>query len=88
MNIYEAFKSGKPFKRPCWGNWVDPKSKFCDFQFTANDMLATDYFIEVEGKEFTFLQIKNAVIKVLEPSCSGAIYSQTVQDKLEKELGF
>lgn len=39
MTIQEAIKSGKPFKRPSWGNWLSVESwifKYTEFGFWYN----------------------------------------------------
>jgi hypothetical protein len=47
MNLIEALKSGKRFKRPCLETWVDSGSKPRDqFYFYREDLIAEDWITE------------------------------------------
>ena len=52
MNLSEAVSSGKPFRRPKWFAYVTVK-EVEDFSFSAEDLLATDYYVYVEVKKVT-----------------------------------
>lgn len=51
MNLIEAIKSRKPFRRPCWGNkdyWesghIESDGKYIGIEI--EDIIATDYIVE------------------------------------------
>lgn len=56
MNIIQAIRSGKSFKRPDWRGWVTAKNSFLTFadnkvqlRLTVDDLLAYDYYTNPEG---------------------------------------
>lgn len=72
MNIIEAHKSGRKFKRPSWDGYVkinlnNPSSYYIAFDnfilAAAEDILADDYELEPEAKLLTRAEVKEAFIK-------------------------
>ena len=63
MNIIDAIKSGKPFKRRLMESWFIPKEGG-SFTATNYDFLADDWEIEEPKVEVTATQIREAVSKL------------------------
>ena len=83
MNISEAVSSGKPFRRPKWFAYVTVK-EVEDFSFSAEDLLATDYYVELKKVTITEEDFNKAVAR------TGNLYYQDQfrwADSLKKELG-
>lgn len=58
MNIIEAVKSGKPFKRPGYVNWSSPDAAI---EVMPHEILATDWEIEERKIEITESEFDEAV---------------------------
>jgi hypothetical protein len=65
MDILEAAKSGKPFRRKHWPEWCSPDVKL-HFYWQYADVTATDWEIKSETREFYvpdyFLKLGNHAI--------------------------
>lgn len=66
MNLIEAVKSGRPFKRKAWGtsDWEAPES--WSKPFLKYDILADDWELEESKVEITATQFHEAARKVWE----------------------
>lgn len=85
MNLTEAIKSGKEFKRPRWNYWINPSySKV----YVCEDLIAEDYIIKEEEKklELTWNQIEDAYKDVFRFSIHPVHTSEL--GMLKKKLGF
>jgi hypothetical protein len=86
MNLIEAVRSGKPFKRKIWNNpSFYPSFELAVNELSSSDILADDWEIQEEKIEITRKQLRLAYNKVFS-SVSGI---ETVCFKqLARELGF
>jgi hypothetical protein len=58
LNICEASKSGKRFRRPCMVSWLSAKGYY---GFTTEDILANDWEVEEETISITRRQLAEAL---------------------------
>jgi hypothetical protein len=75
VNIIEAVKSGKPFKRKKWDGWVRDRYE----GFTISDVMSEDWEIQERKIELTESQIRKA-LRTQE--------NHHYVDAVVKELGF
>ena len=93
MNLIEAIKSGKRFKRSIWGNenWVENREAKDWLKNAFSDVIAEDWVIEEPTITVTKSQVEQAWIKALKRWGSKAEYSSgdmTPIIELLEELGF
>lgn len=81
MNILEAIKSEKRFRRP-YTDWNYPVSDFSCYQFMKKDFLADDWQIEEKSVEITRENLFKALSRIL-VDCN----DQTIAENLANELG-
>lgn len=84
MNIIEAIKSGKKFKRQCHTDWYDP----CDYYYNSlsrEAIIAEDWEVEPTYVTITREQFDQAWDENIP---IGESYSETMRYLLAKALGF
>lgn len=62
MNIYEAIKSGKRFRRPLWEAWITLDMGY--IQLHRLNALATDWEVEEREVTLTESQINDTFLKI------------------------
>lgn len=70
MNIIDAIKSGKKFRRLGDVSWLGPYSDFYNaviLGFSKRDILADDWELEEKKVEITFEQLKEAFERASQP---------------------
>jgi hypothetical protein len=88
MNIIEAIKSGKRFRRKGNLKWVHPfdcnEGAYC---FSVNGLIAEDWEVEEKKVTITAEQLETAFNAALRPEIlTGSFYN--ILEELKKELGF
>ena len=81
MNLIEALRSGKRFKRSSRNDWLMPH---INYEFTSLEVLAEDWEVEVKKVTITEEDFNKAVAR------TGNLYHQDQwywADVLKKELG-
>jgi hypothetical protein len=91
MNIIEAIKSGRPFRRNnedgnLWLTPLDPVKDGC-FQFLLADILADDWEVESASVTITREQFNAAWDKALDDSAVRGFNCLALHHCLTKELG-
>ncbi len=82
MNIIDAVKSGRPFKRKGHAHYTHPLQ---DGVFVSKeDLLADDWELETEKKELSWYDIRIAIAKVYNCDLSNNLSLHA----LKEELGF
>lgn len=87
MNIIEAIKSGKPYRRISWSLdfWVPVEREDLTMQVTRSDLIADDWEVQ-KTVTITAEKLEIAFNKVLRPEVlSGSFYD--ILEELKKELG-
>lgn len=64
MNLIEAIKSGKRFRRPESMFWIDPLVGNCTF--TTRDALSENWVLEIENFTMSEAQISNIFYEILQ----------------------
>lgn len=96
MNIIEAAKSGRRFRRTGWKNWKTIDWIYQDGWIGGADVLADDWELEPEPEqkiELTWSEIEKALRRLCDCRFRDIIYKTPVkeerfEDLLKKELGF
>ena len=93
MNIIEAVKSGKPFRRKDWDKTVrtfpNNEDRAMMYQIGKHDILADDWEIKEEKIELTKDQIKKALMDNVRHKQDLADLTVIIAlDKIFKQLGF
>lgn len=90
MNLIEALRSGKKFKRSHWQIWHQCDAHYCNDTYKREEVLAEDYEIQKEEK----IEISRAQFEVAFKATAnhleawGITASNTFQEILSKNLGF
>jgi len=79
MNLIEAIKSGKPFRRKGWGYYLNSRD---GGSLEFDSILATDWEIQEQKIELTWRQVQDA----LHASALGSYHAKEVEFK--EKLGF
>ena len=87
MNLIDAAKSGLPFRRPKWLNWVD-HAEVKNFAFSVEDLTADDYYLNELKVTITRTRLLDAYEKAWQEFNNAPIAKQSLfEDYLLKELG-
>jgi len=85
MTLTEAVQSGKPFRRPQWIGYLSLE-KVENFCFSAQDLLARDYYLEERQVIITEVQFNEAWRRAETNEPAGQWLKQ-FKSILKKELG-
>jgi hypothetical protein len=87
MNLIEAVKSGKPFRRKAWANatfFFNPKDQTMQDEemFSVSDILANDFEIEEKTITISESEFEKRIAKVKKEIFSGEPIIDTIKKAL------